>query len=73
LVEWGDMAAPALGESVLEVVIEIPDVAGSPGRRLVLLTGRGRWAGLADEVGDALGPPIGASGWPAAARRRAGT
>jgi tRNA threonylcarbamoyladenosine biosynthesis protein TsaE len=59
LVEWGDMAAPALGQDVLEVVLELddqaaPEEAGSSERRVIRLTGRGRWAGRAAEVGRAV-------------------
>ncbi|HVT42438.1 MAG TPA: tRNA (adenosine(37)-N6)-threonylcarbamoyltransferase complex ATPase subunit type 1 TsaE [Acidimicrobiales bacterium] len=60
VVEWGDLAAPALGESALEVVIEAPDAVRTPERRTVAITGRGRWASRADDVGAllaALGAP----------------
>jgi tRNA threonylcarbamoyladenosine biosynthesis protein TsaE len=50
LVEWGDMAAPALGESALEVTLVAPDPVGSPEARIVAVVGRGRWSGLAGEV-----------------------
>jgi tRNA threonylcarbamoyladenosine biosynthesis protein TsaE len=50
LVEWGDLAAPALGPSALEVTLAVPDALGAPGRRLVSVVGRGRWA---DRSGDA--------------------
>ncbi len=56
LVEWGDVAAPALGESALEVRIEAPDpgTAGDAGRRVLSVSGRGGWAGRAEEVAAAL-------------------
>jgi tRNA threonylcarbamoyladenosine biosynthesis protein TsaE len=54
LVEWGDLAVPALGESALEVTLVAPDVAGSPWRRSVSIVGRGGWAARADEVAAAL-------------------
>ena len=54
LVEWGDLAVPALGESVLEVTLVAPDPLGSPEHRLVSVAGRGRWAAHADEVASAL-------------------
>ena len=54
LVEWGDLAVPALGESALEVTLVVPDVAGSPSRRAVTIAGRGRWEARADEVAAAL-------------------
>ena len=44
LVEWGDLAAPALGESALEVTLGVPDpvgAAGAPSRH----DGRGAGAG----------------------------
>ena len=44
LVEWGDRAAPALGESALEITLTVPDPVGAPERRLLTLVGRGRWA-----------------------------
>jgi tRNA threonylcarbamoyladenosine biosynthesis protein TsaE len=56
LVEWGDLAAPALGDSALEVTIEAPDAVGTPERRTVAITGRGRWAGRAAEVAARLEP-----------------
>jgi tRNA threonylcarbamoyladenosine biosynthesis protein TsaE len=59
LVEWGDLAAPALGESALEVTLAAPDAAGRPERRTVTVRGRGRWAGRADEVASALAPVAG--------------
>lgn len=44
LVEWGELAAPVLGESSLEVTIVAPDPVGAPESRVLTLTGRGRWA-----------------------------
>jgi hypothetical protein len=44
------MAAPALGESALEVTLVAPDPVGSPEARIVAVVGRGRWSGLAGEV-----------------------
>ncbi len=52
LVEWGDRAASALGESALEITLTVPDPAGTPQRRLLTLVGRGRWA---DQAGAAAG------------------
>jgi tRNA threonylcarbamoyladenosine biosynthesis protein TsaE len=67
LVEWGDMAAPALGDDALEVTLirpepSAPDPAGSEDHesedhedeRVITLTGRGRWSPRADEVAAAL-------------------
>jgi tRNA threonylcarbamoyladenosine biosynthesis protein TsaE len=56
LVEWGDLAAPALGESALEVTLEVPDVLGSPERRVLTIVGRGRFRHRADEAAAALEP-----------------
>jgi tRNA threonylcarbamoyladenosine biosynthesis protein TsaE len=50
LVEWGDLAAPALSESALEVTLAAPDPFGSPERRLLTLVGRGRWAERSEDV-----------------------
>ena len=44
LVEWGDLAAPALGDSALEVTLVAPDPLATPDRRTVTIVGRGRWA-----------------------------
>jgi tRNA threonylcarbamoyladenosine biosynthesis protein TsaE len=54
VVEWGDVAAPALGESALEVELSVPDPDATPGRRIVTLLGRGTWAGRAGDVAEAL-------------------
>jgi tRNA threonylcarbamoyladenosine biosynthesis protein TsaE len=63
LVEWGELAAPALGDDALDILLEVPaaatDGSGSDGsgpeERIISITGRGRWTGRADEVGRALG------------------
>ncbi len=56
LVEWGDLAVRALGESALEVTLVVPDAAGAPTVRAVSIAGRGRWEDRADEVAAALEP-----------------
>jgi tRNA threonylcarbamoyladenosine biosynthesis protein TsaE len=56
VVEWGDMAAPALGESALEVTLVAPDATGNPESRSVSVVGRGRWSERAGEVARALAP-----------------
>jgi tRNA threonylcarbamoyladenosine biosynthesis protein TsaE len=59
LIEWGDMAAPALGDDVLEITLEVP--AGDdedPDHRTLGVVGRGRWSGRADEVARALSPAL---------------
>jgi tRNA threonylcarbamoyladenosine biosynthesis protein TsaE len=56
IVEWGDLAVPARGESALEVTLSVPDALAAPERRAVSLEGRGRWAGRSDEVAAVLQP-----------------
>ena len=50
LVEWGDLAAPALGDSVLEVTLTAPDAVGTPELRTIAVVGRGCWGVRAREV-----------------------
>ena len=59
IVEWGDLAGPALGESALEVTLVAPDPAERPEERVVSVVGRGRWAGRAREVAAVLEPVTG--------------
>ena len=59
VVEWGDVAAPALGESALEVTLVLPDAAVRPEERSVSVVGRGRWSERADEVAAVLEPVAG--------------
>jgi tRNA threonylcarbamoyladenosine biosynthesis protein TsaE len=56
LVEWGDMAAPALGDDVLEVTLtqRDPEASESAERRTIVITGRGQWTGRSDQVAQAL-------------------
>jgi tRNA threonylcarbamoyladenosine biosynthesis protein TsaE len=61
LIEWGDMAAPAVGPDTLRVTLVVPKGATSPEERRITITGEGTWATRADEVDRAL------SGSPAAA------
>ena len=61
LVEWGDLAAPALGDSTLEVTLLAPDPLVAPDHRVVTVVGRGRWADRADDVAAALAPVAGTS------------
>jgi tRNA threonylcarbamoyladenosine biosynthesis protein TsaE len=53
VVEWGDMAAPALGDDALDVALALPD-PDATNRRTISITGRGRWLPRADEVARAL-------------------
>jgi tRNA threonylcarbamoyladenosine biosynthesis protein TsaE len=55
LVEWGDVAAPALGEDALVVTLVAPDPVGAPERRTISVRGLGAWAARAAEVAGALG------------------
>ena len=50
LVEWGELAAPALGDSALEITLVAPDPLGAPEQRALTLVGRGRWADRSDAV-----------------------
>ena len=55
LVEWGDLAAAALGDDALDITLARPDTAALEHRTLSV-SGRGRWAARADEVAQALAP-----------------
>jgi tRNA threonylcarbamoyladenosine biosynthesis protein TsaE len=62
LVEWGDLAAPALGHDALDVLLELPDPAEADDdarteRRIITIRGRGRWMERVDEVAGALSHP----------------
>jgi tRNA threonylcarbamoyladenosine biosynthesis protein TsaE len=52
LVEWGDLAAPALGPNALQVCLDAPDPLADPTRRRLTLSGRGSWAERPIEVGE---------------------
>ena len=54
LVEWGDVAAPALGADALEITLDAPDPVGAPERRTLALRGRGAWSGRTPAVAAAL-------------------
>jgi tRNA threonylcarbamoyladenosine biosynthesis protein TsaE len=55
LIEWGDLAAAALGEDALDITITWPDTAALEHRTLSI-RGRGRWTARADEVARVLAP-----------------
>jgi tRNA threonylcarbamoyladenosine biosynthesis protein TsaE len=48
LVEWGDLAAPALGDSALEITLEMTE--SDPMQRAIAVRGRGSWANRADDI-----------------------
>ena len=56
LVEWWDMAAPALGDDVLEVTLSQHEAPSGPTAegRTIRITGRGGWSARADEVARVL-------------------
>jgi len=56
LIEWGELAAPALSDDVLEVTLSLPDPAGGAvtDLRQIAISGRGSWAARSDEVVAAL-------------------
>ncbi|HEX3793126.1 MAG TPA: tRNA (adenosine(37)-N6)-threonylcarbamoyltransferase complex ATPase subunit type 1 TsaE [Acidimicrobiales bacterium] len=56
LIEWGDMAALAVGPDVLEVTIVAPDdptSESSASKRQISIVGQGAWAGRFREVAQA--------------------
>jgi tRNA threonylcarbamoyladenosine biosynthesis protein TsaE len=53
LIEWGDLAAAALGDDALDVTLTLSDTADLSHRTLSI-SGRGRWSGRSDEVAAAL-------------------
>jgi tRNA threonylcarbamoyladenosine biosynthesis protein TsaE len=59
LVEWGDKAAPALGDSALEVTLAALDAPGDPQARTVSVVGRGRWSERVGDVAVVLEPVAG--------------
>ena len=67
LVEWGDLAAPALGESVLEVTLVAPDAVGDARAA----HRDGRWAWDAGPTGRTRWRPLWRR-WPGSGRRECG-
>jgi len=70
LIEWGELAAAAVGDDVLEVTLELTDTAepadatdvGSTEQRRITISGRGRWSGRAAEVASVSAPAAAAVG-----------
>jgi tRNA threonylcarbamoyladenosine biosynthesis protein TsaE len=56
VVEWGDLAAPALGEDTLSVTLLAPEVAGdgTATSRVSTITGHGSWSERGHELATAL-------------------
>jgi tRNA threonylcarbamoyladenosine biosynthesis protein TsaE len=52
LIEWGDMAAAAVGDDVLEITLEVPEDMrdDSSSQRRIAVVGKGSWAARFDEV-----------------------
>jgi len=59
LVEWGDLAGPALGANALEVTLVVSDAVGAPDVRAVSVVGRGSWSERLREVTAVLEPVAG--------------
>jgi tRNA threonylcarbamoyladenosine biosynthesis protein TsaE len=55
LIEWGDLAAAALGDDALDITLTLTDSAALS-RRTLSISGRGRWTGRSAEVARALSP-----------------
>jgi tRNA threonylcarbamoyladenosine biosynthesis protein TsaE len=55
LIEWGDLAAAALGDDALDITITWPEGSALEHRTLSIC-GRGRWTARADEVARVLAP-----------------
>jgi tRNA A37 threonylcarbamoyladenosine biosynthesis protein TsaE len=55
LIEWGDLAAAALGDDALDITLTLSDTADLS-HRILSISGRGRWSGRSDEVARALSP-----------------
>jgi tRNA threonylcarbamoyladenosine biosynthesis protein TsaE len=55
LIEWGDLAAAALGDDALDITLTLSDMADLSHRTLSI-SGRGRWTERSDEVARALSP-----------------
>ena len=54
LVEWGDLAAPALGDSALEITLEVDLSDPQREMRAIAVRGRGSWVDRSPDVAAAL-------------------
>ena len=54
LIEWGDLAAAALGDDALDVTLRSSPSRADLSHRTLSISGRGRWSGRSDEVARAL-------------------
>jgi tRNA threonylcarbamoyladenosine biosynthesis protein TsaE len=54
LVEWGDMAAPALGDDALDITLRASTASSSTDERIFSISGRGTWARRGREVAHVL-------------------
>jgi tRNA threonylcarbamoyladenosine biosynthesis protein TsaE len=66
LIEWGELAAAALGDDALDVTLTLPDTEDLSHRTLSI-SGRGRWSGRSDEVAAALSSASASASAPAPA------
>ncbi len=67
VVEWGNLAAPALGDDALEITLSALTADAGPGdaeQRTISVSGRGSWADRADDV-VAVWPEVDQGGRPA--------
>jgi tRNA threonylcarbamoyladenosine biosynthesis protein TsaE len=63
LIEWGDMAAAAVGDDVLEVTLTRPEglLDDTSSQRRITIVGQGSWTARSDEVAQAVASLSGVS------------
>jgi tRNA threonylcarbamoyladenosine biosynthesis protein TsaE len=63
LIEWGDMAAAAVGEDVLEVTLTLPEglTDDTSAQRRIAIVGQGSWTARSDDVAHAIASMSGVS------------